>query len=113
MWSRRQPTPPPDPDTTLETCRVCGADYVNPVDWEPLDDDHGWWMLLRCGQCGTYREVTVDDEVAERFDTELNRRADILARALQKIERQEMAADVEKFIAALRRGLIEAADFAR
>ena len=112
MWSRREPTPP-DPDTALENCQVCGADYVNPVDWEPLEGDHGWWMLLRCGQCGTYREVTVDDEVAERFDTELNRRADILARALQKIERQEMAADVEKFIGALRYGLIEAADFAR
>ena len=113
MWPRRRPIPSSDPDSTLETCALCGADYVNPVDWEPLDSDDGWWMLLRCGECDTWREVTVTDEVAERFDTELNRRLDVLARALQRIERQQMAADVETIITALRRGLIDAADFAR
>jgi hypothetical protein len=95
----------------LETCLMCGRDFVNPVDWEPVDDD-GWWMLLRCGECHTWREVTVSNEIADRFDLELNRRADILARTLEIADRQRMVADVETFILALRRGLLDAADFA-
>ena len=37
---------------------MCAADFVNPVDWEPVGDTQ-WWMLLRCGACDTWREVTV------------------------------------------------------
>jgi hypothetical protein len=98
--------------TDLETCLMCGADFVNPVDWEPVDED-GWWMLLRCGECDTWREVTVSNEVANRFDLELNRRTDILARALDRIDRQRMVAEVETMILALRHGLLDPADFAR
>jgi hypothetical protein len=106
-FSRRRKHRPLD----LETCLLCGRDFVNPVDWEPVDD-HGWWMLLRCGECDTWREVTVSNEIADRFDLELNRRADVLARTLEIADRQRMAADVEAFITALRRGLLDAADFA-
>jgi hypothetical protein len=113
MWSRwRRRKAKDEPAAGLETCKLCGLDYVNPVDWEPLDEA-GWWMLLRCAECETYREAIVADADAERFDSELNRRADVLARALHRIERQEMLADVEMLTMALRRGLIDAADFAR
>jgi hypothetical protein len=96
----------------LETCPLCERDFVNPVAWEPADDHH-WWMLLHCGECDAWQEVTVPDSVAQRFDAELDRRADVLARALARLDRQRMAADVETMIAALRRGLVDAADFAR
>jgi hypothetical protein len=96
----------------LETCLMCGRDYVNPVDWEPVEGDH-WWMLLRCGECHTWREVTVSDDVAQRFDGELNRRIDVLAGALSKLDRQHMTAWAESFVLALRSGLLDAADFAR
>jgi hypothetical protein len=95
----------------LETCPVCERDFVNPVSWEPAGDRH-WWMLLRCGECDAWREVTVSDAAAQRFDVELDRRADMLARAAARLDSQRMAADVETMIAALRRGLIDAADFA-
>jgi hypothetical protein len=91
---------------------MCGDDFVNPVDWEPEGDSH-WWMLLRCGACDTWREATVSNEVAARFDAELDRRLDILHRAWDRIDRGRMAAEVETMIQALRRGLIDAADFAR
>ncbi len=55
---------------------MCGADFVNPVDWEPVGDTH-WWMLLRCGACDTWREATVTNDVAARYDLELDRRLDI------------------------------------
>ena len=51
--------------------------------------------------------------MAARFDLELDRRLDVLTRALERLERTRMAADVETMIQALRRGLIDAADFAR
>jgi hypothetical protein len=102
----------PDPDVHLETCAMCGTDFVNPVDWEPVGETH-WWMLMRCGACDTWREATVTNAVAARFDLELDRRMDILARALEKIDARAMAIEVETMIQALRRGLIDAADFVR
>jgi hypothetical protein len=101
----------PDPEH-LETCAMCGDDFVNPVDWEPVGDTH-WWMLLRCGACDTWREATVTNAVASRFDFELDRRLDVLARALDRIDKRIMAVEVETMIQALRRGLIDAADFGR
>ena len=101
-----------DPEVHLEHCALCGDDYVNPVDWEPVGDTHSW-MLLRCGACDTWRETTVTNAIASRFDFELDRRLDVLARTLDRIDRRRMAADVETMIEALRRGLVDAADFAR
>jgi hypothetical protein len=69
-------------------------------------------MLLRCGACDTFREVTVVDAVAQRFDCELDRRMNVLQRELRKLEREQMRAQAEAWIDALRRGLIDAADFA-
>jgi hypothetical protein len=113
MWFR-QPSRKslPDPDVQLEHCALCHEDFVNPVDWEPVGDAH-WWMLLRCGACDTWREVTVTNEIAARFDLELDRRLDVVERALARLDSHRMAADVETMIQALRHGLVDAADFAR
>ena len=89
-----------DPEKHLEACAMCGTDFVNPVDWEPVGDTH-WWM------------VTVTNEIAARFDLELDRRMDIVARALERLDRTRMVTDVETMIQALRHGLVDAADFAR
>jgi hypothetical protein len=70
-------------------------------------------MRLRCGECHVWREVTVTNQVAERFDVELDRRADLIHRALAKLDREHMARQVETMIGALRHGLIEPSDFAR
>jgi uncharacterized Zn finger protein len=96
----------------LEHCAVCSRDFVNPMAWEPVGE-HAWWMLLRCGECGTAREVTVADDEADRFDVALNRRATPIARALERLDLERMATDVETLIVALRRDLIDASDFAR
>jgi hypothetical protein len=106
----RPKQPQHDPDH-LERCAMCSGDFVNPVDWEPVGETH-WWMLLRCGACDTWRDVTVTNAVAARFDLELDRRLDILARAAERLERSRMAAEVETMILALRKGLVDPADFA-
>ena len=104
-WSRR-----PDVDRALECCAFCGRDFVNPVDWEAITSEC-WWMLLRCGDCHTFREVTVTNAVAERFDRELDRRMDVLHRELRKLDSEHMRVQAEALIVALRRDLIDAADF--
>jgi hypothetical protein len=54
----------------------------------------------------------VTNAVAERFDLELDRRADLLQRTLHKLDTERMRAQAEAMIGALRHGLIDAADFA-
>jgi hypothetical protein len=95
----------------LHVCTGCGGDFVNPIEWMPSDERH-WWIRLRCGQCGSRREVVVTDAVAERFDRELDARMLRIADALDRIDREHMAVQAEAMIGALRRGLIDASDFA-
>src|SRR5919197_5281260 len=85
--ARRLRAVQPPPSAGLETCRVCGRDFVSPVEWEPVDAAT-WWMLLRCGEWGTWREVTVSNAVAERYDAELDRRVDVLDRTLRRLDGQ-------------------------
>ena len=99
-----------DPEVHLVSCAMCAGDYVNPVDWGPVGESH-WWMLLRCGACDTWREVTVSNEIAARYDLELDRRMDVVARAVERLDRSRMAAEVETMILALRHGLVDPADF--
>lgn len=105
----RQPAPP---ETRLEVCTNCDSDYVHPVEWRESDDEH-WWMLLRCGECGAEREVTVSDSIAQRFDASLETAAKEIKRAAARLDTERMASEVEVFAAALERNLIYPADFRR
>jgi hypothetical protein len=108
------PQPPlvgPEPEG-LEMCPACRRDFVNPVDWAPLSGER-WWMLLRCGDCGAGREVTVDDAEASRFDRELNLRMMLVAETAHQLDIERMAEELEPLMEALRRDLIDASDFAR
>jgi hypothetical protein len=96
----------------LTACVLCGRDFVVPVQWEPVGDER-WWMFLRCAECGTSREVTVSNDVAERYDEELARGMQVIGRAAHRLEHVRMTAEADAFAAALQRGLIEPADFAR
>jgi hypothetical protein len=101
----------PTPGSGLHRCAVCHHDCVVPVWWEPLDDDR-WHMLLRCGACATYREVTVGDDVAKVFERDLERGIAEIRAAVERLDRDRMAKQTDAFIVALRRDLIDAGDFA-
>jgi hypothetical protein len=103
---------PSRPDAGLELCPVCDRDFVQPVDWEPVGDQR-WWMFLRCAECGMSREVVVTNAQADRFERELHARASILSTAVRKLEGERMSAEIDTFVTALHRDLIDAADFAR
>ncbi len=80
--------------------------------WEPVYEQ-AWWIMLRCGECGHFGDTIVSNAVAERFDEELDRRADPIARAAHRLELERMAAEVGKVVVALQHDLIDADDFAR
>ena len=86
---------------------------MNPVDWEPVDA--GGLVDAACAAASARSGVRspCTNAVAERFDLELDRRADVMHRALNKIDREQMIASANTMIAALRHNLIDAADFAR
>jgi len=104
---RRQPPP----GSGLHQCPLCHDDCVVPVEAEALD--HGRWDLrLRCGQCGTYRDVVVSDDVANRYSLDLDRGMAEIAAALRQQDHERMTAEAQIFIAALEHDLIDGADFA-
>jgi hypothetical protein len=97
---------------TLSDCSECGADFVHPVEWSP-NDGGTWWMLLRCGACGTSREETVPDEEAERYDSELDMAEHRMRTAAERLNRELQEEQAESFAIALELDLIGAEDFAR
>jgi hypothetical protein len=97
---------------TLADCSACGADFVHPLEWRP-NEGGTWWMLLRCGACGTSREETVPDAEAERYDRELDRAEYRMRRAAERLSKERLEKQAESFATALRLDLIGAEDFAR
>src|SRR5258705_12583192 len=78
----------PWPGSGLHVCPGCRASFVYPVEWCASPSGDEVWLVLRCGQCQAWREVTVPYAVATRLhaDTELARSA--VSQALRGLERQ-------------------------
>lgn len=97
---------------TLADCSACGADFVHPVEWRS-HDAASWWILLRCGECGSRWEQTVSDGEAEIFDRELQRAEHGMRRAADRLGREALEQQADTFAAALDLDLIGADDFSR
>jgi hypothetical protein len=102
----------PAPVTGLHECPDCRRDMVYPVHWHSVDSER-WAMDLRCGECGAERKVVASNAQAAEFDSALNERQRRLERSLERVEASRMAAEIDAFVEALERDLIDAADFAR
>jgi hypothetical protein len=94
----------------LVVCERCNADFVVPVAWQDRGEA-GWWVQLRCGECGSMRQTAVSDEQAKRFEREVDRGVDEIAAAVARLEREAMIADVDALTVALRRDLIHPDSF--
>ena len=68
----------------LVDCERCGRDFVNPVAWLEHDEER-WWVRLRCGECGSTREVLIDNEQARQFDVDLDHGVREIARSLSRL----------------------------
>ena len=98
-------------DRSESECPSCGADFLCPLDWAPPDDCN-WWVQSRCGECGHWSEMLIDNAQAARLDLELNRQQAVMWRTAERFEAERMAVEADAFIAALQRDLIDAGDFA-
>ena len=93
-------------------CVECGRDFMCPIEWETVGDEH-WLIHSRCGECGAWRSEVVTNAEAKRYDLLLARQSEVIARGLARIDRERMAAELDRFVAALDRDLIDATDFVR
>ena len=101
-----------DAPTGLEYCPECRRPAVWPIAWEADGDEH-WLIELRCGECGTWRGVRATNHEAKSFDVALNEHTDQICRALDRIDRERMEAELDALIGAFEHDLIYPADFAR
>ena len=100
------------PSAASHYCRDCWRSMVCPIAWETDGEEH-WLMELRCGECGAWREVRVTNAEAKEFDYTLGRHTTQIRRALARIDRERMEAELEVLVGALEHDLIDPADFAR
>ena len=76
-------------------------------------DDARWRVVLRCGECETYRDVVIANEVAARFEEDYERGMSELAATYDRLDKERMETELQVFVTALELDLIDAADFAR
>ena len=96
--------------TDLQRCRDCGEGFVYPVTWTesgPAD----WWLLLRCGACGAWRDVVASNQAVAAFDRVLDEALDTIRLAADRLWRESLLAEAETFGTALRLDLLGADDF--
>jgi hypothetical protein len=96
----------------LLLCPECGSDKACPMDWSEAGEHH-WWLLIRCGDCGSWIQATIGNTLAAALDVELDRQQAQIAAALAALEAEQMAADADLLAAALDLDLVDAEDFAR
>ena len=95
---------------SLYSCPVCGARTVSVIEEAELDALRTR-VALRCAECETWRRVVVTIWAFEAYRRGLALdRADLEA-ALARLEHDRMVASTHAFIAALRRDLVDPADF--
>jgi hypothetical protein len=102
--------PVAEPDQDLHVCIECESSLVYPVEWQEAGPEN-WSVLLACPDCGIHREGVFSQETVERFDEELDRGGEELARDYKRLLRANMADEAERFAAALAADAILPEDF--
>ena len=113
-WLRRleagEPRNQASADTDLHRCPECGEGFVYPVTWTesgPAD----WWLLLRCGACGAWRDVVASNSAVAAFDRVLDEGLDTIRDAADRLGREALLAEADTVGTALRLDLLGADDF--
>jgi hypothetical protein len=94
----------------LDLCGACGEAFVFPVTWAESGPDD-WWLLLRCGGCGTSRDVVATNAEVAEYDSLLDEGMAQINAYADQLEREALAAEADTLAAALERDLLGADDF--
>jgi len=82
--------------TRLDLCSECGEGFVYPVSWiESGVAD--WWLHLRCGNCGTVRDVVASNYAVEAFDRLLDGEMEMIEAAAERLERESFVLSADDF----------------
>ena len=104
----RAAAPPAEPDPCR--CPGCGSELVQPTAWEEAGSGR-WRVTLRCPECETLRQGCFGEAVLDAFDERLEAGSEALRADYQRLWRANMAAEVERFVAAVDAGAIAPEDF--
>jgi hypothetical protein len=99
-----------EPETRLHVCPKCGEEFVYPLTWAESGPGN-WWLLLRCGGCGTWRDVIASNRVVAAFDRILDEEMAVIRAAAERLARESLSAQAETLSAAFRMDLLTADDF--
>jgi len=94
----------------LDLCGACGEPFVCPLTWSekgPAD----WWLLLRCGACGSSREVVATNAAVAEYDSQLDEGMQEINAAAERFAREALAAEADALGTALGMDLLGADDF--
>jgi hypothetical protein len=101
---------PTSEQTGLHVCPNCSSHFVQPVEWEPADDD-AWSVVLRCPECEVFQVGAFGQAVLDAYDVELDRGEALLRVAYLQLSTENMAAEIDTFANALAADAVLPEDF--
>lgn len=96
--------------TGLEVCLVCRQEFVSMARCTRAGNGT-WWLLLRCGACGTWHETYARDEAVAALQKAITRGVCTVAEQVRCLDLERMGSQVEAFSQALELDLIGPDDF--
>jgi hypothetical protein len=97
-------------DQCLHLCPACGSQLVQAEWWE--EAGAGSWLVgLRCPECEHRREGIFPQATVDAFDERLTDGSDELEESYDRLVRENLAAELDRFAGALRADAILPEDF--
>jgi hypothetical protein len=96
--------------TGLEVCLVCREDCVSMARCTRAGNGT-WWLLLRCGACGTWHETFAQDKAVAALQKAITRGVHAVSERVECMDTERMVRQVEAFSQALELDLIGPDDF--
>jgi hypothetical protein len=94
----------------LHECLNCASELVHPVEWEPAGPT-SWSVLLRCPNCEVHRLGVFEQVELDAFEAHLDHGEELVREAYERVVRENMQADADRFAHALAAGAILPEDF--
>jgi hypothetical protein len=94
----------------LHVCPSCTSELVQPISWAESSESR-WQLTLECPNCGWFETEVYGRAQVEQLEDRLDEGLTDMIADLQRLTQANMAADVDRFIAALAVDLILPEDF--
>ncbi len=107
------PALPADVDAHVDDLSICGTcqgTLVYPIDWHEAGTRH-WEVTLRCPNCEWIGTGIFEQEIVERFDTQLDAATESLVGDLKRLLQANMEDEIARFVFALQADAIKPEDF--